>query len=191
MALPALKQAMDEITIFPPAFRFAEAMELVKTSQDLTRLLPNADRDITIWRNSLLRNTREGFKRMEAAAGDLPKPVYAPLMINFIDQSLSIARKDLQAFVEPYSELPEVVSMRARVAGQIGQGPRTVRKLIDLVDSMQAKHRDSYLFMIGVLREYRSRYEPYVGDGPNGPNRAAYLRSLNDRYLVVNAKLAQ
>ncbi len=191
MALPALQQAMDEMTIFPPAFRFADAMELVQTVHDLNALIESRDRELTIWRANLMRNTREGFKKMEAAAKDLPVVVYAPLLVQFIDQALDTARDILPTFVGSLGDRPEMASKLREVNAKSIDGARLMRKMITRIDEVQKKQHDAYLFMVGVLREYRGRYEPYVSDGPSGANETAYLRSLNDRYSVVNAKLAQ
>lgn len=191
MALPALQKAMDEVTIFPPTFRFADAMAFVQTAHELNDLIETKDRELAIWRATFMRKTREGFQKMEAAAGDLPIEVYAPLMGQFIDQALTAAREALPTFVESLGERPEMVSMLAQIGARSVDGARFMRKMISRIDAVQAKQHDAYVFIIGVLREYRSRYEPYLDDGANGKNEAAYLRSLSERYSVVNAKLAQ
>lgn len=191
MALPALQQAMNEVTIFPPAFRFADAMKLVQNVHDLSSMIEFKDRELTIWRANFMRSTRDGLKKMEAATGDLPVAVYAPLLVQFLDQALDAARDALPTFVGSFADKPDMAAKMAEVGAKSVDGARLMRKFVTRIDAVQAKQREAYLFMIGVLREYRSRYENYADSGPNSANEADYLRSINDRYSVVNARLAQ
>jgi hypothetical protein len=191
MALAALKEAMEEFAALPPAFRFDEAMEMVKTVHDLDAMIKKADADFRSWRTMMVKTTRDSFKKMEAAAVDLPVSIYAPMLLRLIDDALEAARSSLSEFTGSYADRPDMAEMLKEVGGVTVDGARFLRKQMLRIDEIRQKQHDVHLLIIGALREYRSRYEPYVGDGANGDNEAAYLTKLHGRYAVVNAKLAQ
>ena len=191
MALPALQRAMEDVSILPPAFRFADAMEFVTTVEDFKTLIETREREVSIWRSNMVRTARDAFSRMEAVAEDMPIEVYAPLMVRYIDQGLKYARDELKSVELRISDRPELATKLAQVAAVSTTGGRFMRKLYGRADEVIAKQHQAYMHFINVLREYRLRYEVYTGDGPNSDNQAGYFNGLAQRYSVVNAKLAQ
>ena len=191
MALPALQRAMEEVSILPPAFRFADAMQFVTTVQEFKNLVEAREREVLIWRTNMVRMARNAFARMEAAAGDLPIEVYAPLMVRYIDQGLVVARRDLKSVDSRISDRPELAKILSEVAARTVDGGRFMRKLYGRADDVFAKQHQAYMHFINVLREYRARYEVYTSDGPSSADPSEYFKSLAERYSVVNAKLAQ
>lgn len=191
MGLPQLKQAMEEITILPPAFRFEDAMALVNDVRAFEAVVAEAENGSAAWRAHFVRNLRDGLSKIEAAKGDLPKAVYAPLLVQLIDAALQAARDALPTFTGSFEDRADLADTIRKVSARSSDAGRWMRKQIRRMDAIQKKQHDAYLLCIGILREYRSRYDDITQDGPNGSDDAAYIASLSDRYSVVNAKLAQ
>lgn len=191
MGLPQLKQAMEEITILPPAFRFEDAMAFVKTVSDFNSLVETMESSFAEWRSRMVRETRDGLRKMEHAATELPRELYAPMMVQFADISLKSARDGLITFSGSFADRPDLATKIREVRLRNPEGARFMMAQVERMDALQKKNHETCLLLIGMLRTFRSRYDDVSGDGPNGVDEAAYLSALNDRYSVVNAKLAQ
>lgn len=188
MGMPALQRAIEDVTILPPSFQFGEAMKFVRTVQDLEKMLDEAETTILQWRTNATRQIREGLRNIEVASEDLPMAVKAPSILGLMDHVLASARATLPSYSEKFADRPDVVEMMPKIEAKSSDAATFMRKKFKRIDEIMQKQHDETLSLIAVLREFRSRYEEHAGAAPGSDG---YIKALNNRYSVVNAKLAQ
>ena len=160
MALPALKSAVEELTILPPTFRLSEAFRLVENMQDLEHVVAEGDANISRWRAETRASARRNFEKVRVASAGLPKAVAAQVLLPMVDQLAGTAGRLSEEFETPFDQTEKFQPLMLKLGRLGGPAARYMRRQIKRIDDIREKLRSTYEDIYFEALAFRAEFDP-------------------------------